>query len=84
MQTFSPEWLMVFYIANQVLSALIQSLPPLTTSSGPTYTFINKFLSLLIADFKSFSAKPQLPSTITTTGTVVATSKVDTNNSGVL
>jgi hypothetical protein len=53
MQQFSPEWLMIFYIANQVLSALIQSMPP--PNGNAFYNFIYKFLSLLIADFKSFS-----------------------------
>ena len=77
MQPFSPEWMMIFYIANNVLSAFIQSLPPITTSSGPLYVFFNKFMSLLIADFKTFSAKPQLPATTQTTGEVVATTTVD-------
>jgi hypothetical protein len=54
-----PTQLMLFYIANQVASALVQALPAPTQSSGVVYTFFYKFVSLLTADFKSFSS--QLP-----------------------
>jgi hypothetical protein len=58
------QWLLIFFVANQVLSALIQSLPvPVTTSSG-FYVFIYKFLSLLISDFKSFTASFPTPTVV--------------------
>jgi len=60
MTTIPIQWLLVFYVANQIASALIQSLPVPTTASSGAYIFIYKFLSLLIADFKSFTSK--LPS----------------------
>jgi hypothetical protein len=59
--TVPEQWLLIFYVANQVASALIQALP--APNGNPWYNFFYKFLSLLIADFKSFSAtfpKPQL------------------------
>jgi hypothetical protein len=56
MTTIPVQWLLVFYVANQVASALIQSLPVPTTASSGWYVFIYKFMNLLIADFKSFTA----------------------------
>ena len=47
-------WLLALYVANQVFTALVQSLPN-PDGSSKFYTFIFKFLSLLIADFKSFT-----------------------------
>jgi hypothetical protein len=54
--TIPVQWLLIFYVVNQVASALIQSLPVPTTVSSGWYVFIYKFLNLLIADFKSFTA----------------------------
>jgi hypothetical protein len=54
--TIPVQWLLIFYVANQVASALIQSLPVPTTASNGLYVFVYKFLSLIIADFKSFTA----------------------------
>lgn len=56
--TVPEQWLIVFYVANQVLSALVQALPQ-PSGQNAFYMFAYKFLSLLIADFKSYSA--QLP-----------------------
>ena len=56
---FTAQMLLMFYVVNQVSSALIQALPSPNTASNGLYIFIYKFLSLLIADFKSFAA--QLP-----------------------
>lgn len=67
---FSLEWLMIFYIINQVMSALIQSLPAPVEGGNAVYAFFYKFLSLLIADFKSFTSKiPSQGSTNSTTQT---------------
>jgi hypothetical protein len=73
---FSIQTLLVFYVANQVLSALIQSLPSPTTASNGLYVFIFKFLSLLIADFKSFTAQlppPPLLTSGSSSTTIVST-----------
>ena len=60
--TVPVQWLLAFYIVNQIASALIQSLPTPTATSRGLYVFIYKFLSLLIADFKSFTQKlPEPP-----------------------
>ena len=57
--TIDPQQLMIFYIANEILSALIQALP--APNGNKWYNFIYKFLSLLIADFKSFSTAMPMP-----------------------
>jgi hypothetical protein len=67
MTTIPVQWLLVFYVANQVASALIQSLPVPTTASSGWYVFIYKFMNLLIADFKSFTAS--LPPPVLRVGT---------------
>ncbi|MDR3392432.1 MAG: hypothetical protein P4L77_11945 [Sulfuriferula sp.] len=54
---FSLEWLMIFYIINQVASALVQSLPVPMQGGNAFYAFFYKFFSLLVADFKSFVTK---------------------------
>lgn len=64
---FSLEWLMIFYIINQVASALVQSLPQPVDGGNQVYAFVFKFFSLLVADFKSFTTK--IPSTGSTTAT---------------
>lgn len=51
---FDPQQLMIFYIAYQVLSALIQALP--APNGNAWYNFFYKFVSLLIADFKTFAS----------------------------
>jgi hypothetical protein len=56
------QWLLGFYVVNMVASALIQSLPTPTTASSGWYVFVYKFLSLLIADFKSLTSKLPPPS----------------------
>ena len=55
------QWLLGFYVINMVASALVQSLPTPTTASSVWYVFIYKFLSLLIADFKSLTSKLPTP-----------------------
>ena len=57
----SPIWLLVLWIANQILSAAVQSLDAPDTTSGKFYRFFYKFSSLLISDFKSFAAKIPAP-----------------------
>ena len=59
--TIPVEWLLIFYIVNQVASALVQSLPDPTTSSSGWYVFVYRFMTLLIADFKSFTNKLPTP-----------------------
>jgi hypothetical protein len=59
------------YIAFQLFSAVVQSLPQPTEVGGIWYKSFYNFLSILVADFKSFlSSKGALPlppgSTITT------------------
>jgi hypothetical protein len=61
------QWLLGFYVINMIASALVQSLPAPTTASSKWYVFLYKFLSLLIADFKSLTAS--LPSPGITVGT---------------
>lgn len=62
------EWLMAFWIANTVFSALVQSLIPPDTNSSKAYIVFYKFINLLIADFKTFSAQVPPPTFQTTTG----------------
>lgn len=77
---------LIFYVVNSVASALVQALP--VPNGNVVYTFIYKFLSLLIADFKSFSATiptPQLQLTAPKTTTVIAGTSITTqSNAGVL
>jgi len=61
------QWLLIYYMTNMVASAMVQSLPVPTTASSGWYVFIYKFLSLLIADFKSLTAS--LPPPGITVGT---------------
>jgi hypothetical protein len=66
------EWLLIFWITNQVLSALVQALPP--PNGNPWYTFFYKFMNLLTADFKSFAA--QIPQPVLTQA--VSTGAIET------
>lgn len=59
---------LLLYIGYQLLSMAVQSLNAPTEQSGPVYSFVYRFLSLVVADFKSFSQRP--PSTVTTQLTV--------------
>jgi hypothetical protein len=68
---FSAEWLLIFYVANQVVSAAVQALPP--PNGNKFYQFFYKFVSLLTADFKSFAAQIPAPTLLTnksTTGSI--------------
>lgn len=56
----TAQWFLLFYIANIVGSAAIQSMP-VPSGKNAFYAFLYKFLSLLIADFKSFSSNLPLP-----------------------
>jgi hypothetical protein len=70
--------------AYVILNAAVQSMEAPTTESSPFYTFFYKFMSLLIIDFKSFSA-PKVPA-VTATQSVSQTSTVSASasQSGVL
>lgn len=59
--TIPVQWFLIFYVVNQVASAMIQSLPAPTTASNGAYVFVYKFLSLIIADFKSFTTNLPIP-----------------------
>ena len=80
------EWLMGFYIANQIASAFVQALPQPSTDSSKMYIFIYKFANLLVADFKSFADKIPPPTVTKTTGQLTTTetpatsASVATNN----
>ena len=78
---FDPEQLMMFYIANQVASALVQALPP--PNGNQWYNFFYKFFNLLVADFKTFAEQippPQIVATTTATKSLAKT--VDASNAG--
>ena len=45
------------YVIYTILSAAVQSMPEPDENSSAFYVFIYRFLSLLLADFKSFTAK---------------------------
>jgi hypothetical protein len=49
--------LLEMYVAYQLLSAVVQSLDAPTETSNGAYRFIYKFLSLVIADFRSYAQK---------------------------
>jgi hypothetical protein len=55
----SLQLVLLFYVVNSIASALVQALPVPNGSVG--YTFVYKFLSLLTADFKSFSSTLPMP-----------------------
>jgi hypothetical protein len=82
------QLVLLFYVVNSVASALVQALPVPNGSVG--YTFIYKFLSLLTADFKSFSSTMPMPvPTIqSSTGQIDTVSKPintsNTANTGIL
>ena len=70
------QWLLIFYVANQIASALVQALP--APNGNSWYAFFYKFMNLLVADFKSYAAQfptPKLPAMkSTTTGEITTTS----------
>ncbi len=77
------QLVLLFYVVNSVASALVQALPVPNDNSGQFYTFIYKFLSLLTADFKSFSSIMPMPvlTTQNSTGQIDTVSKsVNTSN----
>ena len=53
----SGNQVMQMYIAFQVLSAFVQSLPLPAENGNVVYASLYKFLSLLIADFRGFVTK---------------------------
>jgi hypothetical protein len=53
------QLVLLFYVVNSVVSALVQALP--VPNGSVIYTFVYKFLSLLTADFKSFSSMMPMP-----------------------
>jgi hypothetical protein len=63
--SFNPQQTVDIYIVFLLLSALVQSLPPLTENSNVVYATFYRFMSIVIADFKSFAAKklPAQPET---------------------
>jgi hypothetical protein len=79
--TFTLEQLLILYVINQVSSALIQSMPAPTEGGNAWYSFIYKFLTLLVGDFRSFMTKLPALGTVqvkSPTG-VVTTMPVDTH-----
>lgn len=90
----NTEQLMAYYIINTLVSAFVQSLIPPDTESSKSYIVLYKFMSLIIADFKSFGANippPQLTATQSeTVSKTVATGSINTQvqprntNSGIL
>ena len=82
--TNTEQWLMVFYISNQVLSAAVQALPQPDANSSKVYVFLQKFLSLLVADFKTFATKIQPPTEMSKSLTETKTVAVATVDTGVL
>lgn len=74
--TSAEQWLLIFYVANQIASALVQALP--APNGNSWYAFFYKFMNLLVADFKSYAAQfpaPKLPAMkSTTTGEITTTS----------
>ncbi len=84
------QLVLLFYVVNSVASALVQALPVPNDNSGQFYTFIYKFLSLLTADFKSFSSTMPMPvlTTQSSTGQIDTVSKPvnpsNTTNTGIL
>jgi hypothetical protein len=66
------------YIALQISTALVQSLPTPTEVGGIWYRSIYNFLCIIVADFKSFTAKLPLP-----TGTPGASSSQPDQTKGV-
>ena len=92
----TTETVVIVYVALQLYSALIQSLPTPQEFGGIWYKSLYNFLSILGADFKSFAAKyPTLSTTSSTTtkiqsptttelySTVVNTTPAVSSNSGV-
>ena len=69
------QLVLLFYVVNSVASALVQALP--VPNGGVGYTFVYKFLSLLTADFKSFSSTMPMPvlTTQSSTGQIDTVSK---------
>lgn len=63
----TTETVILVYVALQVYSALVQSLPSPTEYGGVWYKAFYNFLSILGADFKSFVSKYQSTSTTTAT-----------------
>ena len=82
------QLVLLFYVVNSVASALVQALP--VPNGGVGYTFVYKFLSLLTADFKSFSSTMPMPvlTTQSSTGQIDTVSKpvntTNVTNTGVL
>lgn len=64
---------MLFYIAYQLLSAAVQSMNPPTEKSGGFYSFLYRFLSLIVADYKSFAQRPVQASKVTPSNSATQT-----------
>lgn len=54
MNTATTQTVLEAYIAFQLYSALVQSLPPPSTYGGVWYRAVYNFLTILAADFKSY------------------------------
>jgi hypothetical protein len=63
------------YIAYQIFSAIVQSLPPSEKINNVWYTAVVNFLSILAADFKSFVKVP---------GFTQSQTSITTNSAGAL
>lgn len=57
LQSPTAETILLVYVAYQLFSALIQSLPTPAEFGGVWYKAFYNFLSILIGDFKSFISK---------------------------
>jgi hypothetical protein len=66
LQSPTTETVILVYVAFQVYSALVQSLPTPQEFGGIWYKALYNFLSIIGADFKSFVSKYQSTTTSST------------------
>jgi hypothetical protein len=76
--TLTLEQLLILYCINQVSSALVQALPTPVEGGNAGYVFFYKFFTLLVGDFKSFSAKLPALNTVQITSPTGSVTTVNT------
>lgn len=67
LQSPTAETIVLVYVAFYIISAAVQSIPNPSVFGGVWYAALYNFLTILIADFKSFASKSSTFSALSTT-----------------
>lgn len=66
LQSPTAETILLVYVAFYIISAAVQSIPNPSVFGGVWYAALYNFLTILIADFKSFASKSPTFSALST------------------